>query len=210
MLPDFNRSSVNIEGTFAVLERGLSVPNPEWLLPDEVVEQCARRWSLLEPGKMGLDPFAGTATIPDVINRMGGKCDANELNPFYCRIAEMRLPHGSLLRQGDYKDIRTPGAYCGYDYIYTSPPFAYFIGDMQDKGQLASHLYRMLDRNGKLIIDSAATAEREGITIYPATHTALYFSYYGFQLEDWVSFTTPMREGCDSQFTQLLFTKHEL
>ena len=207
MLPDFNCSSVNIEGTFAVLERGLPIPNPEWLLPDEVVEQCARQWSLLEPEKVGMDPFAGTATIPDVINRMGGKCDANELNPLYCSIAEKRLPHGSLLRQGDYRDINTPGAYCGYDYIYTSPPFAYFVGDMQDKGELASHLYRMLGGNGKLIIDSAATAVRDSITIHPAASTTLYFSYLGFYLEDWMSFSMPAKEGCDSQFTELLFAK---
>lgn len=204
---DFAHPNIIIQSGFTILERGLSIPNPEWLIPDKVVEWCARQWGLLEPDSLGIDPFAGTATIPDVINRIGGTCDANEFDALYCSIAEARLPEGSLLRHGDYASIRTPGFYRGYDYVYTSPPFAYFIGDMLDQGQLASYLYAMLGKNGKLIIDSAATAVRNDITLNPAIHTVRYLHDHGFHLEDWISFTTLSNDKCDSQFTELLFTK---
>ena len=210
MLEDLGSPHIEIAGHFAALERGLQVPHPEWMVPDEVVEYGARRWGLLEPGKVGIDPFAGTGSIPDVINRMGGQCHANELDPEHCDIIEARLPAGSLLRQGDYRGIRTPDFYWGYDYIYTSPPFERFIGRDLDCGGLAYSLNAMLADDGVLVIDSAAVAERGGTIVYPAAYTILYFEYHGFSFKESCGFQAKQQSGCDSQFTELLFTKKPL
>jgi len=215
MLLDLGGPNLQVPGNFAALERGIHVPHPEWMVPDDVIEHCTREWGLLVPHedgapKIGIDPFAGTGSIPDVINRMGGYCEANELDEEHCRIMEARLAAGSLIRQGDYKTIRTPNFYRGYDYIYTSPPFARFVGPDVDYGNLGERFHGMLAEDGVLIIDSASTAERNGHTIHPAAYTVLYFSHYGFRLKDWRGFQTTPRNGCDNQFTELLFEKRPL
>jgi hypothetical protein len=64
----------------------------------------------------------------------------------------------------------------------------------------------MLAPYGRLIIDSATRAQRGGAWVNPAAATVEYFELFGFHYMDRLDFRVAQPpEGCDDQFTELLF-----
>lgn len=57
--------------------------------PERLMERLIKASS--KPGDLVFDPFCGAGTVPLVCERLGRRFVACEINPDYCRIAELRL-----------------------------------------------------------------------------------------------------------------------
>ncbi len=237
MLAQHETQSLNIAGTFHIPE---GAPNPEFVLPDEVVAYMAAAYGLCKPNMRGIDPMCGTGTIPRVINRAGGCCDGIDLDPAHVAIARQEVAPGRLPLDNGYIDLANrfkPGSPYGrfalageilfgdctiitppnrtrggklspYHYIYTSIPFSLILAPELDD-RIIQAFDRMLMPGGYLIIDSAEVAERDGLPCHPAAATVEIMRRNGYTLRDHVRFNTDSPEGCDSQFSELLFTRTE-
>lgn len=178
----------------------VGTPNPEFVLPDDVVAYCANKYGLLDPSKKGIDPMCGVGTIPRVVAAKGGNCDGIEIDPSYYAIAKSEVPKSVTLLHDDC--LNAP--LVEYDYIYTSPPFKMFL-DQPDR-RLADAFKKMLKPGGILLIDSIDEVEREGKTWRVAETEITYFTAHGFHCIEALRFHTMLQKDCDNQFTELLFT----
>jgi predicted O-methyltransferase YrrM len=192
------------EGRFYIPE---GAPNPEYILPDDVVLYTAQRYGLLQPNMRGIDPLVGTGTIPRVINKAGGDCIGIELDPTHHAIARRETPPGTVIRLGDCTKVYLPQYELGLHYVYTSPPFDLILHHPAEMDKIAVAFGWMLRPGGMLVIDSADEAVRHGRPIRPAAATIALLSRYGFHLQEALRFRTTSHEGGDDQFTELLFTR---
>lgn len=210
-------------------------PHPEFVVPTEVTDFIIKEYGLADPRIKVIDPFLGNADFLDRVRNKGGRCDGIELDPRQYKITtdrislhegmivQGRLRPDSEIRQGDSMVTPTRLLALGYNAIYTSPPFT-MIHDLAhnylDK-RLARALNAMLHSgDGVLIIDSADSAVRDGKSYSPAADTVNYLTkpaavYPGAQYADaYFNLRTSHRftvnnppEGCDDQFTELVFSK---
>jgi len=196
--------AITVEGRFHVPE---GAPRPEYILPDDVVEDRARRYGFLLPGVRVIDPMCGTGTIPRVINRLGGECHGIELDPVHYAIAASETPPGTVLVQGDCTKVIMPyHTRGGYHYIYTSIPFYILLSRYPDD-RLAITFNRLLAPGGGVLIDSARSAARHDQTVNPAAATIRYFGRHHMYLRDEQTFLATAPDGCDTEFTELFFVR---
>ena len=179
--------------------------NPYVIVPDEVVEWCARTYGLDQPGHRTIDPMCGVGTIPRVIMAMGGGCDAMDIDPQQCAMAKQALPDGARIILGDCLQL-APGP--AYDCVYTSLPFVWFDNyPHKVPAGLAAALRRFLKAGGMLIVDSDDETVRGGRSWPLASVQAAYFTANGFRFdESWRFVTRSNQPGRDSSFTELKFS----
>jgi phosphoglycerate dehydrogenase-like enzyme len=193
---------VPIEGSIFVPE-GM-VRDPASILPDEVVEYTAQRYDLHH--KRGCDLMCGVGTIPRVITRLGGICNAWEIDPEQQRVANETL--GGRLWVG-LGDALKYSAEERYDYIYTSVPFSWFKPGAEPSAQLGRAFWRTLKPGGILIIDSDDFTVRGDQAWSLANRQIEYFERHGFQFDESVRYITTGESAGDSTFTELKFTRVE-
>lgn len=224
--------SIYIEEPTFSLPEGIEVPNPEYVVPDQVLERAIDRWGMALASVRMIDPFCGTGRFPDMINRRGGCCDAIELLPTYYQIAQRYIAPGSVpvetnadkysqdmrlhvggrivaseVLQGDLRFTQPPLGYPRkYHGVYTSPPFA-----ILDKPEIVMPLLltigEMPSKGGFIVIDSASKAIRDEVLCDPASQTIHLMQKVGYALRDRLDFETPERPGFDSQFSELYFKR---
>lgn len=195
--------ALHIEGRFYIPD---GAPYPEFVLPDDVVEDRARRYGFLMPNVRGIDPMCGTGTIPRVINGLGGECHGIELDPVHYDMAAAQVPVGTVLVRGDCRKVVMPYHNIGYHYIYTSIPFDILLR-LQPDDRFAIAFNRLLAPGGVLLIDSALSAVRDGEARNPAAATIAYFGKHHFYLKEQQTFLASAPVGCDTEFTELLFVR---
>jgi|GEM_PF-3367857 len=192
--------------------------DPRFLVPEAVVELTTDRYELATPGRRGIDPMCGIGTMPRIIQRMGGKCDAIEIDSNQYTIARSELSTGADIKLADCLTKEMGGTLEGvYDYVYTSVPFLWFK-DYPDGGpsdrpgdglrdKLGPSFRRMLKRRGILIIDCDDIAVRDGRSWPLAKYEIDYFTQHGFRFDESTRFSLkkPGERG-DSTFTEIKFT----
>lgn len=162
--------------------------------------------------------MCGIGTMPRIIQRMGGNCDAIEIDADQYAIARSELSARADIKLADCLTKEIGVTLEGvYSYIYTSVPFLWFR-DYLDGGpfdqpgdelhdKLGPAFRRMLKHSGILIIDCDDTAIRDGRSWPLANYEIDYFTQHGFRFDESTRFSLkePEKRG-DSTFTELKFT----
>lgn len=179
--------------------------DPCFIVPDGVVTACVKAYNLAAPYLRGIDPMCGVGTIPRVITALGGSCDAIEIDVYQYTVAKKELPKNVALIHADCFTYRpaTP-----YDYIYTSPPMAWFKQYPAGiTGQLAQTLKRLLKPGGLLIMDSDDFTYRREESWPVAEAQIEYLTAHGFQFKEAKKFVvSPAPKDCDTTFVELVFS----
>lgn len=193
---------IPIDGTVHI-PKGLQT-DPHFIVPDEVVARSAQKFGLLRPSMRGFDPMCGVGTIPRIIHQLGGHCDGMEIDERQYVVAKHAVSHDTSVLLGDCLSAVPLQV---YDYVYTSPPFAWFKGGQLPGPKCAEAFRSFLKPGGTLIIDTADKAVR-GIEAWNVADIQVrYFSNHGFNLKQILKFKVVTKQGkIDSQFTELCFT----
>ena len=223
-----HRTSTSVELKTATYEIPSNTPHPEFAIPTEVIDFVITEFSLNNPRHRVIDPFPGNARFLQRIRERGGRADGIELDPQQFAIGTEQL---ALIKPGQFTAIdgwtsgelklgdctkTTPNFMGSYSAIYTSPPFTLMHELAKERHPyIAVALYRMLHPEGVLIIDSADKALRNGRELTPALDTINYLTNAGKASVDGLfsfvashKFTvTEPPNGCDGQFTELVFVK---
>jgi hypothetical protein len=218
MLPfPYGHETAMIEISNPIFDVPPGTSRPEFAVPTQIRDFMIARY--LTPGVPAIDPMMGDAGFPLGAHQQGVICDGIELGAEQYAISVRRLTGcaGVELVHGDCTKVAPARINTGYDII-TSPPFVLMDHLANDRpknyeeefhwNDLAIAFHRMVRTGGRLIIDSADVAERNGRLLYPAYDTISYFTHFYFGLESIHRFVVrDAPSGCDDQFTELVFQK---
>lgn len=179
--------------------------DPRFLMPDEVVLRCAKKFHLLEKGVTGIDPMCGAGTIPRVINANGGHCDGVEIDKDQFEVSRREIAQDATIILGDCREVKLKKT---YDYIYTAMPLRLFQDPAGLDSSFADAFRKILKPKGTLLMDTIDVVERDGESWEVATKQIEYFESHGFRFDESVTFGVRKRQGiCDEIFMELKFTK---